>query len=76
MTIETRQSLGTEGIERRVVRWVMRQVGNPDINVRLWNGDEFAIGDGRPVACLEFRSPRAVVELLRAPSVDVGRVTG
>ncbi len=72
MTIETRQRIGVEGIERRVVRWIMKQVGNPRISVRLWNGDEFAIGEGRPVACLEFRAPRAVFELLRAPSVGFG----
>ena len=76
MTIETRQRVGAEGIERRVVRWVMKQVGNPCISVRLWNGDEFAIGDGRSVACLEFRSPRAVFEMLRAPSVGFGECYG
>ena len=72
MTIDTRQRLGGEGIERRVVRWIMNQVGNPDISVRLWNGDEFPVTDRRPVACLEFRSPRAVLEMLRAPSVGFG----
>jgi cyclopropane-fatty-acyl-phospholipid synthase len=72
MTIDTRPRFGAEGIERRVVRWIMSQVGNPDISVRLWNGDEFDVTEARPVACLEFRTPRAVFELLRAPSVGFG----
>ncbi len=50
----------------------MRRIGNPDISVRLWNGDEFPITDAHPVACLEFRTPRAIFELFRAPSVGFG----
>jgi cyclopropane-fatty-acyl-phospholipid synthase len=50
----------------------MSRVGNPNISIRLWNGDEFPVTDARPVACLEFCEPRAVFELLRSPSVGFG----
>ena len=72
MDIESRQHLAGEGLERRAVRWIMSQVGNPRLSVRLWNGDEFQVTDERPVGCLEFRKRRAVFEMLRAPSVGFG----
>ena len=70
--VESRQHVGAETVERRVVRWIMSQAGNPRLSVRLWNGDEFPVTDERPVACMEFRKRRAVYEMLRAPSVGFG----
>ena len=72
MDVESRQQLAGESLDRRMVRWIMSQVGNPSVSVRLWNGDEFPVTDARPVACIEFCSRRAVFELLRAPSVGFG----
>jgi cyclopropane-fatty-acyl-phospholipid synthase len=40
--------------------------------IRLWNGDEFPVTNERPVACMEFRQRRAVLELLRSPSLGFG----
>jgi cyclopropane-fatty-acyl-phospholipid synthase len=72
MSVETRRVLDERSFDRSVIRWIMKSVGNPRISVRLWNGDEFRITEARPVACLEFRSRRAVFELLRSPSVGFG----
>lgn len=72
MGIETSQSLAEPYFDRRLILWIMSQVGNPRISVRLWNGDEFSVTEESPVACMEFRHRRAVLELLRSPSVGFG----
>jgi len=72
MGIDTSQRRAEPVFDRRLIRWIMNRVGNPRISVRLWNGDEFPITDERPVACMEFRGRRAVLELLRSPSVGFG----
>jgi cyclopropane-fatty-acyl-phospholipid synthase len=50
----------------------MRYVGNPRVSIRLWNGEEFSVSDGNPVACMEFRKRRAILELISSPSVGFG----
>ena len=72
MSVDTRYSLDERSIDRGLVRWIMKSVGNPRLSVRLWNGDEFRVTEARPVACMEFRSRRAVFRLLRSPSVGFG----
>ena len=72
MSIVSSQRLAEPNFDRRLVRRIMKHVGNPRISVRLWNGDEFPITDARPVACMEFCDRRAIYELLRAPSVGFG----
>jgi len=72
MGIETIQNFTERDFDRRLVRWIMNYVGNPRISIRLWNGDEFSVTEARPVACMEFRQRRAVLELLRSPSVGFG----
>ncbi len=72
MSVETSQHVDEHNLSRSLVLWIMKQVGNPSINVRLWNGDEFPVTDQPPVACMEFRNRRAVFELLRSPSVGFG----
>ena len=72
MSVKVKDSVDVSSLDRSVVRRIMAAVGNPRISVRLWNGDEFRITASRPVACMEFRSRRAVLELLRAPAVGFG----
>jgi cyclopropane-fatty-acyl-phospholipid synthase len=50
----------------------MLRAGNPRVAVKMWNGDEFCLADGRPVACLEFRDRRTIYELLTSTSVGFG----
>ena len=64
--------LADRTFDRSVIRWFMKQVGNPRISVRLWNGDEFNITEERPVGCMEIRDRRVVFEMLRSPSIGFG----
>jgi len=72
MDIDARQQITSGGFEGRIIRWFMQRAGNPRVSVKLWNGDEFYLADGRPVACLEFRDRRAILELLTSTSVGFG----
>ena len=72
MSIDTSQSLDERDFDRSLIRWIMKNVGNPRISIRLWDGDEFPVTAARPVACMEFRQRRAVFELLRSPSLGFG----
>jgi len=51
---------------------IMLHVGNPRVTLRLWNGEEFSVSGGEPVACIEFRKRRVLFELLASPSVGFG----
>lgn len=72
MATKTHHHVDERSIDRSLVLWIMKQVGNPSISVRLWNGDEFPVTDKPPVACMEFRGRRAVYRMLTAPSVGFG----
>lgn len=72
MSVDTPRSLAQPAINHRLIRWVLQRAGNPRISVRLWNGDEFASSESRPVACMELKERRAAFELLRARSVGFG----
>ncbi len=72
MSVRTHQHVDERSIDRSLVLWIMKQAGNPNIAVRLWNGDEFNVTDEQPVACLEFRQRRAVFHMLKAPKVGFG----
>jgi cyclopropane-fatty-acyl-phospholipid synthase len=72
MNVTVGQSSDVRSLDRSLARWIMKAVGDPRISVRLWDGDEFRITDSRPLACMEFRSRRALFELLRSPSVGFG----
>jgi cyclopropane-fatty-acyl-phospholipid synthase len=72
MQIETSRGVTERGLDHYVVRWIMSQVGNPNISIRLWNGDEFPVTEARPVACMELRARRAILELLRSSGVGFG----
>ena len=72
MSVETRHVFNERRLDRGLVGWLMKRVGNPRISVRLWNGEEFWVTDAHPVACMEFCERRAVFELLQSPSVGFG----
>ena len=72
MHIETSSRVSEPYLDRSLILWIMRRIGNPRISIRLWNGDEFPVTDERPVACMEIRKRRAILELLRSPSVGFG----
>jgi len=70
--IEAKQPVAESILERRLISWVMKRAGNPRISIRLWNGDEFYVSDGTPVACMEFRDRRVVLELLLSTNMGFG----
>ena len=72
MATQTSHSLEQPYFDRSLILWIMRRIGNPRISIRLWNGDEFPVTEHPPVACMEFRERRAVLQLLLSPSVGFG----
>ena len=72
MAIESSRTISESSFDRSLILWIMSRIGNPRISIRLWNGDEFPVTDGRPVACMEFCQRRAIFELLRSPSLGFG----
>jgi cyclopropane-fatty-acyl-phospholipid synthase len=72
MRTDIRQRLTERDFNRTVMRWFMKQVGNPRISVRLWNGDEFNVTEERPVGCMEVRDRRVLFDMLRSSSVGFG----
>lgn len=72
MVIEVNQYRAEYGLDQHVVHWFLSKVGNPNISVRLWTGDEISTPGSRPVGCLELRSRRALLEFLRSPSMGLG----
>ncbi len=72
MSVQTRPNVSEWSFDRSLILWIMKQLGNPRISIRLWNGDEFPVTAGRPVACMEIRGRSALFELLRSPSVGFG----
>lgn len=59
-------------MDRRLMRQIMAYVGNPRVSIRFWDGQEWPVTEARPVACIELRDRRALLELLRSPSVGFG----
>lgn len=72
MAIETSTRLADTELDRRLLGFIMRFVGNPRVTLRLWDGEEFSVSDGNPVACIEFRKRRAILELIASPSIGFG----
>lgn len=72
MEIDTRAREASSGFEKKLLQRIMLHVGNPRVSLRLWDGDEFSVSDGNPVACIEFRDRRAILKLLTSPSVGFG----
>lgn len=72
MEIETISQSSDTGLDRRLLRMIMLHVGNPRVALRLWDGKEFSVSHGKPVACIEFRKRRAIFELLTSPSIGFG----
>ena len=72
MDIEANRSRAEYGLGHHAVLWFLKKLGNPNISIRLWTGDEISTPGSRPVGCLELRSRRAFLQLLQSPSVGLG----
>ena len=72
MVLEVNQYRTEHRLDQYVARWFLSKAGNPNISLRLWTGDEISTPGSRPVGCLELRSGRALLELVRSPSMGLG----
>jgi len=72
MSVHIRDTINEWSFDRSLLLWIMKQLGNPRISIRLWNSEEFPVTAERPVACMEIRKRRALFDLLRSPSIGFG----
>lgn len=72
MEVEASSPWMDTDFESRLLRRFLLHIGNPRVTLRLWNGKEFSMFDGSPVAVAEIRSRRAIYKLLTSPSVGFG----
>jgi cyclopropane-fatty-acyl-phospholipid synthase len=63
---------GVSVVERALLRWVLQTMGNPPVQLVLWNGEEFSITSESPVARIHIREPRALWRLLVDPELYFG----
>jgi cyclopropane-fatty-acyl-phospholipid synthase len=72
MRVDTSRNVEAWDFDQALVRWILKLAGNPNISVRLWNGDEFVITAANPVACMEIRDRDVLFEMMRSSSVGFG----
>lgn len=71
MSTRTHDSVDSGPRDSLFAQWLLQRVGSPRLRIRLWNGEEFDLAKS-PVACVEFRSRRALFDVLRSPSIGFG----
>jgi cyclopropane-fatty-acyl-phospholipid synthase len=59
-------------LERGLLRWLLRAVGNPPVRFVLWNGEEFGISREPTVAHVHIRDPGALRRLALHPELYFG----
>jgi cyclopropane-fatty-acyl-phospholipid synthase len=59
-------------LERGLLRWLLRAVGNPPVRFVLWNGEEFGISQEPTVAHVHIRDPGALRRLALHPELYFG----
>jgi len=59
-------------LERGLLRWLLRAVGNPPVRFVLWNGEEIGISHEPTVAHVHIRDPGALRRLALHPELYFG----
>ncbi len=59
-------------LERGLLRWLLRAVGNPPVRFVLWNGEELGISQEPTVAHVHIRDPGALRRLALHPELYFG----
>jgi cyclopropane-fatty-acyl-phospholipid synthase len=59
-------------LERGLLRWLLRAVGNPPVRFVLWNGEELGISQEPIVAHIHIRDPGALRRLALHPELYFG----
>jgi cyclopropane-fatty-acyl-phospholipid synthase len=60
------------GIDRSVIRTLLKLAGNPPVTVGLWDGRVVSAGGPDPVAHLVIRDRRALLRMFLSPDVGFG----
>lgn len=72
MEARTKYAISPTQFDRRIADWICAFAGYPRIAIRLWNGTEYYFGNGKPVGAVEFRTRRALLEVLVSLRVGFG----
>ncbi|MDX1499964.1 MAG: cyclopropane-fatty-acyl-phospholipid synthase family protein [Woeseiaceae bacterium] len=72
MKAQTSHGVAERNLDGSLIRWFLLRAGRPRIAVRLWTGAEIRVTDERPVATMVINSRRALLNMLRSPSVGFG----
>jgi cyclopropane-fatty-acyl-phospholipid synthase len=59
-------------LERGLLRWLLRAVGNPPVRFVLWNGEEIGISQESTIAHVHIRDPGALRRLALHPELYFG----
>jgi cyclopropane-fatty-acyl-phospholipid synthase len=60
--------------EKMLLTKMMRAIGNPPLQVMLWNGQEISCGEGDAVAGLYIRDRSALLKLVADPELNFGEL--
>ena len=63
---------GSPGLEGRLVRRLLRSLGDPPLRVTLWNGESILSGAGEPAAGVRIENRRALLGLLLNHELNFG----
>ncbi len=59
-------------VEKLLLRWMLRRLGNPAICIALWDGQQIAAYDAQPVALLRIHDRRTLLGLVVNPEFAFG----
>ncbi|MBI5612283.1 MAG: class I SAM-dependent methyltransferase [Gammaproteobacteria bacterium] len=60
------------GIERRLLKFLLRILGNPPVAFVLWNGDQIAASTGTPLMRVLIHDRAALFDVVRNPDLHFG----
>jgi cyclopropane-fatty-acyl-phospholipid synthase len=72
LKVDAKQQLSDTDLDRFIAGRCMSFVGNPRIALKLWNGNEYAFAGGSPIARLAIHDRKALLGVLKSPSVAFG----
>lgn len=63
---------GVNSVERYLLRWLLRIMGNPPVRLVLWDGEEIGASQEPPLARVHIRDPGALRRLALHPELYFG----
>lgn len=60
------------GADRRMVRWLLKVLGNPPVRILLWNGEELPDGGASPIARVYISDRGTLWRLVANPELNFG----